>query len=815
MRRVFFSITNLINFKANIKKLVFISAASINALLFCLPLWAIEHFTIEDIQVDGLQRISAGTVFNYLPLRVGDKVDDRAISKSIRELFKTGFFKDVRLEREGNRLIVFVVERPAIADIKFEGNKDIDTEELTKALKQIGFAEGRVYDKSALQRVVEELKRQYYARGKYAVRIDTVVTPLERNRIGIQVNVSEGLVSTITKINFVGNKAFDTETLLDEMELTTPTLFSFYTKTDQYSRQKLAGDLENIRSFYLDRGYVNFKIDSTQVAITPDKKHIYITVNITEGDKYTIKEVKLAGDLIVEPKEILPVVKIQKGQYFSRKNITETSEAIVDILGKAGYAFSNVNPIPQVDDKTKEVTLTFFVDPGNRVYVRRISIIGNTNTADEVIRREMRQFEKSWISTTNVERSKARLQRLGFFKEVSVETPPVPGSSDMVDVIYTVEEQSTGSINAGAGFSQSQGVIFNFSITQDNFLGTGSRYSVAANTSGVNTIYSISVTDPYFTDDGISRTLRFNWRETDLAEENLSNYVTDNISFGVGFGVPINEFDRIGFGVDFENTQIDLPSIREGSDANDTYYYMGTSQDTSLDILEYVFNEGDDFSVLKLSANWSHDSRNKAIFPTRGALQRLSGEVTVPGSDSQFYHINYVQQRFFPLTRTTTLMLKGNIGYADTYGGDMFPPFEKYYAGGMRDIRGYKSNTLGPKDDKDATFVNFNDTGKTVKHFATGDPLGGQFKLIGNAEIILPVPFVKDSSAYRLSGFVDMGNVFADIGDFEASEIRYTTGIAGAWLSPFGLLRVSVAAPLNEKSEDDTETFQFSFGQSY
>ncbi len=815
MRRVFFSIANIVNLKAhcktNIKKIVFISTASINALLFCLPLWAIEPFTIEDIQVDGLQRISAGTVFNYLPLRVGDKVDDRAVSKSIRELFKTGFFKDVRLEREGNRLIVFVVERPAIADIEFEGNKDIDTEELTKALKQIGFAEGRVYDKSTLQRVVEELKRQYYARGKYAVRIDTVVTPLERNRVGIQVNVSEGLVTTITKINFVGNKAFDKETLLDEMELTTPTLISFYTKTDQYSKQKLAGDLENIRSFYLDRGYINFKIDSTQVAITPDKKHIYITINITEGDKYTIKEVKLAGDLIVEPKEIFPVVKIQKGQYFSRKNITETSEAIVDILGKAGYAFSNVNPIPQVDDKTKEVTLTFFVDPGNRVYVRRISVIGNTNTADEVIRREMRQFEKSWISTSDVERSKARLQRLGFFKDVSVETPPVPGSSDMVDVIYTVEEQSTGSINAGAGFSQSQGVIFNFSITQDNFLGTGNRYSIAANTSDANTIYSFSVTDPYFTADGISRTLRFNWRETDLAEENLSNYATDNISFGAGFGVPINEFDRIGFGIDFENTQIDLPSVRVGTNSDgSTYKYMNTS----LDILDFVYKEGDDFSVLRLSANWSHDSRNKAIFPTRGALQRLSGDFTIPGSDSQFYHINYVQQRFFPLTRTTTLMLKGNIGYADTYGGDIFPPFEKYYAGGMRDIRGYKSNTLGPKDDKYREFKNFR--GETVvKHFPTGDPLGGQLKIIGNAEVILPVPFVKDSSAYRLSGFFDMGNVFADTGDFETGEIRYSTGLAGAWLSPFGLLRVSIAAPLNKKSGDDTETFQFSFGQSY
>ena len=771
----------------------------INCILVAQASLAVEPFIVDNIRVEGLQRISAGTVFNYLPVRVGDRLDDRAVSKSIRELYKTGFFKDVRLEQEGNSLIVFVIERPAIADIEFEGNKDIDTEELTKALKQIGFAEGRVYDKSILQRVVEELKRQYYARGKYAVRVDTIVTPLERNRVGIRVEVSEGKVTIIHQINIVGNKVFDTDTLLDELELTTPTLFSFYTKTDQDSKQKLSGDLESIRSFYLDRGYINFKIDSTQVAITPDKKHIYITINLTEGEKYIINEVKLAGDLIVQPKEIFPVVSIQKGQHFSRKDITETSEAIVDLLGKAGYAFSNVNPIPAVNDEAREVNLTFFIDPGSRVYVRRVNVIGNTNTADEVIRRELRQFENSWISTTDVERSKARLQRLGFFKEVSVETPAVPGSPDLVDVIYTVEEQSTGSINAGAGFSQSQGVVFNFSITQANFLGTGNRYSVGVNTSDANTIYSFNVTDPYFTEDGISRTFRFNWRQTDLDEENLSNYSTDNASAGVGFGVPINEFDRIGFGLDFENTKIDLP--------NDL-------TETSFDILEFVAKEGDDFNTLRFTANWSHDSRNKAVFATRGALQRLSGDLALPGSDLQFFHINYVQQRFFPLTRTTTLMLKGNVGYADTLGGDSFPPFEKYYAGGMNDVRGYKSNTLGPRDDK-PHYIPSIDGREPFTLLPTGDPLGGQLKVIGNAEIILPVPFVKDSSGYRLSGFFDIGNVFAEAKDFDVGDLRYTTGIAGAWLSPFGLLRVSIAVPLNEKSGDDTEVFQFSFGQSF
>ncbi len=757
-----------------------------------------DSFTVDDLQVDGLQRISAGTVFNYLPIKVGDEVDDRDLSRSIRELYKTGFFKDVRLERSGNTLIVFVQERPAIASIEFEGNKDMSTEDLEKALKQIDFAEGRVYDKSLQQNVVEELRRQYYARGKYAVRINTQVIPLERNRVGIKLDISEGRVTKIHKINIIGNKAFDTDDILDEFELTTPTLFSFYTKTDQYSKQKLAGDLEKLRTFYLDRGYINFKINSTQVSITPDKKDIYITINISEGDKYTIKEVKLAGDLIIEPEELFPLVRIQRGQYFSRKNITQTSESIVAELGKAGYAFSNVNPIPEVDEATKQVGITFFIDPGSRVYVRRVLIQGNKNTADHVIRRELRQFESAWISTTQVERSKERLQRLGFFKEVSVETPAVPGSSDLVDVVYTVEEQSTGSINAGAGYSQSQGIIFNLGLTQDNFLGTGNRYALNLNTSKANTIYSFSLTDPYFTEDGISRTWRFNWRETDLAEENLSNYATDNFTFGAGFGIPINEFDRIGVGLDFENTKIKLP--------NDV-------SETAWDVLEFVAEEGDEYNTLRFSANWSHDTRNKALFPTRGAYQRLSGDFAVPGSDIGFYHLNYVQQRYFPLTRKTALMLKGNIGLGGVARGDqLFPPFEKYYAGGMNDIRGFKSNTLGPRDDE-TNIVTID--GKTYTHYPTYDPIGGEVKLIGNAEVILPIPFIKDSSAYRLSGFFDFGNVFEDWGTVSFDEFRYTTGIAGAWLSPFGLLRVSFAVPLNEKDGDETEIFQFSFGQSF
>lgn len=744
---------------------------------------AFEPFPVKDIQVEGIQRISAGTVFNYLPIKIGDTITPARAAKAIHDLFKTGFFKEIRLEADDNTLIVFVKERPAIASIEFEGNSDIETEELKKSLKQVGFAEGRTFDKSLLTQVVGELKRQYYARGKYAVRIDSEVTPLERNRVGIKVNISEGRVSKIRKINIVGNHYYSEEEILEEMALTTPGWFSFYSKNDQYSKQKLAGDLERIRAFYLDRGFVHFQIESTQVSITPDMKDVYITINIKEGEQYHINTVKISGDMILPQEQLFKLVKIKKAAVFSRKKITATSEAIVDALGKEGYAFSNVNPIPEVDEKNHTVTVTFFIDPGHRVYVRRVNIYGNTQTADHVIRRELRQQENAWISTDKVERGKDRLNRLGYFKDVSVETPAVPGVTDLVDVNYTVEEQSTGSINAGIGYSQSDGLILNFNVSQKNFLGTGNSYSVGVNTSKINRLFHISVTDPYWTQDGISRTWYVTHRRTNAERANLSNYVINRDALGLGFGFPVDELNTYGLSLDVEHNQVELPA--------DTSY-------TSDNIIDFVENHGgDNYLNLRLNARWAYDSRNRAIFPDRGGLMRLKSDITIPGSDFKFFHVGYKQVEYFPVSKKLTLMLKGDIGIGDLYKGDFFPPFENYYAGGMNSVRGFEQNTLGPRDAK------------------TDKALGGQLRTVGNVELIMPFPLVKDSSAYRFSGFFDIGNVFEKLNAFKFSELRYSTGLAAAWVSPFGLLRFSFGYPLNKKEGDKTQYFQFTFGQQF
>ncbi len=749
---------------------------------FYLQAYAMENFVIQDIRTEGLQRISAGTIFNYLPLKIGDEVTEQSLIQSLKALFKTGFFDDVQLEREDDTLIVFVKERSAISSIEFDGNSDIETEQLEEALKQIGFAEGRTYNRSVLDKVIQELEQQYFSRGKYGVKIKNTITPLERNRVAIKVTIVEGDVAKIHRINIVGNHAFSEEELLEEFELSTPTLFSFYTKNDQYSKIKLTGDVEKLRAFYLDRGYINFSIDSTQVSITPDKKNIYITLNITEGEQYTTGEVRLAGDLVVDAKELFPLVKINSEDIFSRKRITVTSDYIIKRLENEGYAFANVNPIPEVDEENKTVALTFFIDPGRRVYVRRINIQGNTKTSDKVIRREIRQMESGWIATQKVERSRTRLNKLGFFKDVNVETPAVLNTNDQVDINFSVEEQSTGSFNAGVGFSQSQGFLVNFSLTQDNFLGTGNRYSMAFNNSRVNTIYSFSFSDPYYTLDGISRAFNFSYRETDANQNNLSNYNLDVITGGVIFGIPINEYDRIRTGLRFERTKINIQN----------------EEDVSQHILDFIEAQGDQYNVLLTTIGWSHDSRNRAIFPNRGGYQSLSAEIAIPGLDLEYYKLRYRQQRFFPLSKKLTLLLNGNVGYADSYSQtNDVPPFEYFFVGGIGSVRGFDDNTLGPRDKK------------------TNDPIGGTVKLVMNAEVIFPMPFVKDSRSVRLSGFVDAGNVYKEWNAVDLGEIRYSSGVAMAWLSPFGLLKFSLGTPLNEQDGDDKQVFQFTFGSSF
>ncbi len=753
--------------------------AFLTLITLATPAWSFEAFEVSDIRVEGLQRISPGTVFNFLPVQVGDRFAEYESEQTIRALFKSGYFKNVSLEREGTVLVVLVTERPAIADIKIQGNEDLETEPLLDSLKDIGFAKGRVFDRSLLEKVELELERQYYSRGKYGVKIDTTVTPLERNRVDILIDVSEGAIAKIRQINIVGNEVFDDETLLDTFNQSTPNWLSFYTKDDQYSKQELAADLETLRSYYQDRGYINFNVDSTQVSITPDKKDIYITININEGHQYKVREVRLSGEMVVPPEQLFPNFQVNAGDVFSRKRVTDTVTRISDSLGNEGYAFANVNTVPDIDEETREVDLTFFVDPGKRVYVRRVNFAGNSKTRDEVLRQELRQMEGGWFSAEKVERSRTRLQRLGYFEEVNVETPAVPGTTDEVDVNYSVTEQPSGSISAGVGFSQTSGVILNGSITQDNFLGTGRRVSVSVNNSDVTTLYSFSYTNPYYTVDGISRGFGAFYRETDADSANIADYTTDTYGANVSYGFPVSEYNSFLFSIEADSLKLKVAEF------------------ASTEITDFVNEHGENFKSLGLTTSFAHDTRNRRIFPSDGGLRRISVEAKIPGSELEYYKLNLGIQQYVPLTKLFTFHTKLDIGYGDGYGDfDEMPFFENFFAGGVRSVRGYEDNSLGPRD-------------------SDNDPIGGNFKTTGTVQIQFPPPFLTQSNAVRLSLFYDAGNVFAGTEDWTADEIRMSAGIGGTWLSPVGPLAVSVAQPINDKSGDDVQQFQFSLGAGF
>ena len=754
------------------------------ASLFITQAWGVDPFIIKDIRVEGLQRISAGTVFSYLPVKVGDTFDDEHSVEAIRALFKTGFFKNVELQRDGDVLVVAVIERPAIGSIKLSGNKDIDTDKLTEALKQQGLAEGRVFDNSLLDKVEQELNRQYFSRGKYAVQIKTTVTPLERNRVGISIDISEGKAARIREINIVGNKVFTDKVLLKNFESGTPTWISFYTKSDQYSKQKLTADLEALRSYYLDRGYINFNIESTQVSITPDKKDIYLTINVSEGEKFTVKEVKLAGELVVPQEELIKVVDVQTGATFSRKDTTETSRKITERLGQEGYAFANINVIPEIDQPNKQVVVTFFIDPGKRVYVRRINMVGNTKTRDEVLRREMRQLEEAWIDTEKVKRSRIRLEKLAYFDAVNVETPAVPGSADQVDVNFSVVEKPSGNLLAGVGYSQSQGIILNSSVSQENFLGSGKRVVAAFNNSSVNTVYSLGYTNPYYTLDGVSRGFDVSYRRTDASNANLARFTTDVASAFVNYGIPINEFDTVRVSLGYEDTKVK------------------TTDRTPIEFVNFLTQNSSNLGALKATTSFTRDSRDRAVFPTDGNLQSVSAAVALPGGSVEFYKLTYRTQVLFPLSKLFTLSLGGDIGYGDGYGSTTGLPFyENFYGGGPRSIRGFKENTLGPK--------------ATLPVTSSGDPLGGNFRLAGTAELFFPAPFFQDVKSVRMGTFFDFGNVYGPDENISVSDLRYSVGISAVWLSPFGALSFSVAQPLNNQQGDKLQQFQFSFGSAF
>jgi outer membrane protein insertion porin family len=746
------------------------------SLLLCGSARAFEAFEVTDIRVEGLERISPGTVFNYLPIKVGDTVDSDDTVNAVKTLFKTGFFSDIRMERDGSVLVVYVKERAAISSIKITGNKDLETDKLLEGLKDIGLAEGRVFDRSLLDKVEQELRRQYFSRGKYAVRIKTTITPLERNRVGILIDISEGEAARIKQINIVGNHTFTDKELRKGFTLNTPSFLSFITKNDQYSKQKLSADLEILRSYYLDRGYLNFNILSTQVSITPDKKDIYITINISEGDQFRIKEVTLSGELVLKPEELFPLVKINPDDVFSRKRVTEAVDRISAKLGDQGYAFANVNTVPDVNESDRLVNLAFIVDPGKRVYVRRVNVKGNITTRDEVLRREMRQMEAGWFSAEKVERSRTRLQKLGFFEDVNVETPAVPGTTDQVDVNYSVTETSSGNITAGAGYSQTSGILFNASISQDNFLGSGKRVSFAFNNSKVTTIYNFYYTDPYYTINGVSRGFGLFYKKTDADQANISSYTTDTYGANVNYGIPINEFDTIRVSPEFENLK-----LKETSESPN-------------EVIDFIDQHGNDYNTVKLTGSWAHDTRNKALFADDGGLQSVSVETAVPGPGLEYYKLGYDQRRYVPLTKDLTLSMHAQLGYGDGYGDyNNLPFFENYFAGGVRSVRGFEDNTLGPIDSK-------------------GNPIGGSVQLVGGAEVLFPIPFVEGTKSFRLGTFFDIGNVYSDFASFDAKELRYSVGVSSLWISPLGPLAISLGFPLNAKSSDNVQNFQFTVG---
>jgi outer membrane protein insertion porin family len=733
---------------------------------------AFEPFEVKDIRVEGIQRTEAGTIFSYLPVRVGETLTEEKAGAALRSLYATGFFRDVRLESENGVLVVVVEERPAIAQIDFVGAKEFPKDTLKSALRDIGLAEGRILDRAVLERAEQELKSQYLARGKYSAEVTTTVTPLERNRVAIQFAIVEGGVAKIRQINFVGNKAFKESTLAGLFVLRTPGMLTWYSKNDQYSRQKLEADLETLRSFYLNQGFLEFTIDSTQVSISPEKQDIYLTVNLTEGRRYTISDVRFAGNLIAPEDELRSLLKFKKGEEFSRERVTESTKLIVDRLGNEGYAFANVNPVPDLDREKALVAFTLYVDPGRRVYVRRINVSGNATTRDEVIRRELRQLEGGWYSTEKLQRSKQRVDKLGYFSEVAVDTVAVPGVPDQVDVDVKVVERPTGNLLFGVGYSTAEGVIFSGSVSQNNLFGTGNGLALQLNTGNINTVYALSFTRPYITDDGMGFGIDLYRRDVDATDLSVSTYATSTLGLGMRFSVPITETDTINYGLAAERTTIEL-----GDDPAQRY-------------VDFVDEFGEDNTALLATAGWSRDKRDSVIYTRRGTLQKLTLEVAVPPGELRFYRTNYEIQWFIPVRRENVLQLSGRIGYADGYDAKPLPFYKNFYLGGVGTVRGYETASIGPKDEN-------------------GDALGGPALLVGNAEFFFPFPGLEKDRSVRLSAFFDVGSV-SDT--FDAAEARASVGLALSWFSPVGPLKISYGWALNAQDDDDTQPFQFSVG---
>jgi outer membrane protein insertion porin family len=809
----------------------FTTFCAVSAVLLAAPLQAQEgaNFTVGDIRVEGLQRVTEGSVFNYLPINIGDSLTPQRIREAVRALYDTGFFRDVEMRRDGNVLIVVVNERPTIESFELKGNKEIKTEDLSKSLRNVGLAQGKTFDRSVLEDVKSFLQDQYGSRGKYAAKVDTVVEEVAGNRVKIKIEIVEGKRAKIRQINIVGNHTFKEKDILEAFELKTPNLLSFYKQDDRYSRESLQGDLEKLRSFYMDRGYANFEVESTQVAIAPEKDDIFITVNVNEGEVHKIKEVKLAGTFVVPETLLKRYVLVQPGDTFSRKVITATQELLQHRLGEDGFAFAKVDPVPTTvgDPANKELSLTFFVDPGNRVYVRHIEFNGVTKINDEVLRREMRQLEGGWLSNSALDRSKQRLERLPYIKKVESETKPVAGSADLVDVAYEIEEGPSAQLGGGIGYSESQSFILSGNYADANFLGTGRRVAIDLNRGRYSKVYGISVAEPYFTPDNIGLSGNITYRDQTQFVSASSDFSSETIGGGFDVGIPISERQGLRFGLQYQKSSLLTSSSGSAAQA---IQWVETNGDSHRRCINNSLEEvdcnapgvalkffGTDYDAVEFNLSWNYDSRNRSLFADRGQRHSFGVAYTLPGvSDVEYYVASYEFIKFIPLFGRFTLQLGADVAFGMDIGDTTaLPPFRQFYAGGPETVRGYRESRLGPKDD-------------------FGRPFGGNLKVSSRAEVLIPLPQKFETSA-RLSWFYDMGNVFStgnryafrgrsgqpvEYG-FEYDKLKHSTGLAVQWLAPLGVFRFSYAVPLNAYKgdfntyPDEIEKFQFSVGQAF
>ncbi len=781
-------------------------------------------FTVGDIQVEGLQRIAEGTVFNYLPVAIGDRMTHQKVEEALRALYATGFFRDVELRRDSNTLLIAVHERPSIESFELKGNKDIKTEDLQKSLKNVGLATGKTFDRSVLEDVTQYLTDQYYSRGKYAVKVDTKVEDVPGNKVKITVEVKEGQRAVIREINFVGDTKFTEKEIRENLELKTPNWLSWYKQDDRYSRETLQGDLEKIRSYYMDRGYANFQIESTQVEIAPEKDDIFISVNVNEGDVYKVSEVKLAGTMVVPEADLKKLLLVQVGQTYSKKIVTATQELMNYRLGAEGYSFAKIEPVPTTDPEKKTVSLTFFIDPGNRAYVRHINFKNVTSINDEVLRGEMRQLEGSWLSNQAVDRSKQRLQRLPYIEKVESANKPVPGTSDLVDVEYDIKEGLPGQFGGGIGYSASQKMMLNGNFVQSNFMGRGERIAVEANAGKYSTIFSVSHTNPATTIDGIARTFSVSYMNTTQFVSQASQFSTTRLTAALEYGIPISEFQGLRFGISASQNELlasDSTSATQAVDwvrSNGTNFLRtGTTMDSTGTITTVNFY-GSRFGVFETTLGWSFDSRNRSIFADRGTRVSIGGSYALPGTSVRYYTANFDFLKLTPLPKKFTLALKTQVSFGDKLGSTTaLPPFRQFFGGGPDTIRGYRESRLGPKD-------------------SFGNPYGGNLLTVASAEILFPTPD-KWKANVRVSAFYDMGNVFSTGNvkfygidrvtpvdyKFRYSDLKRSTGIAVQWLAPMGIFRFSYAVPLSttvasandNRFPDEREGFQFSIGSAF